>query len=186
MATQKKIDEVQELRDRIERSVIAIGADYRGLTVTEMGELRRAVREAGVEMRVIKNRLFLRAARDAEQPEMAELLDGPTVIIFSYEDPTAAARATTEYMRSASNSFAVRKGVMDGQVLSLADVQDVGTLPPREIMIGQVVGALQSPVATFAGLLQNLMVMGPSRLFSDSVQTFAGLLEAKAKQLEGA
>ena len=62
MPTQKKVERVEELRERIERSSIAIAADYRGLTVTEMSQLRRAIREAGVEMRVVKNRLFLRAA----------------------------------------------------------------------------------------------------------------------------
>lgn len=186
MPTQKKIDLVQELRDRIERSVIAIAADYRGLTVTEMGQLRRAIKEAGVEMRVVKNRLFQRAAQDAEQPEMAELVDGPTAIIFSYDDVTAAARVATEYMRSSHTTFAVRNGVLDGQFLSLADIQDLGSLPPREILVGQIAGALQSPVAHLAGLLSNLMAFGPGRLFNDSVHTFAGLLEARAKHLEGA
>ena len=186
MPAQRKIDTVRELRDRIERCVIAIAADYRGLTVTEIGRLRRAIREAGVEMRVVKNRLFLRAAQDAERPEMAELLDGPTAIIFGYEDITAPARVATEYMRSARDSFAVRKGVMDGQVLTLADIQDLGTLPPRDILAGQVAGALQAPVARFAGLLRSLLANAPGRLLNDSLYTFAGLLEARAKQLEGA
>ena len=186
MATEKKIEIVQELRDRIERCVIAIAADYRGLTVTEMGQLRSAIREAGVEMRVVKNRLFLRALQEADRPEMAELLEGPTAIIFGYDDVVAPARVATEYMRSARNAFAMRNGVLDGQLLNTADLQDLASLPPREILAGQVAGALQAPVARLAGLLSSLLANGAGRLLNDSLHTFAGLMEARAKQMEGA
>ncbi len=186
MPTQRKIDTVQELRDRIERCAIAIAADYRGLSVTEMVRLRRAIREAGVEMRVVKNRLFRRAAQDAKRPEMAELLDGPTAIIFGYDDVTIPAKAAAEYMRSARDAFAVRNGVMDGQLLSRADLEDLGSLPPREILAGQVAAALQAPVARLAGLLSSLLANAPGRLLNDSMYTFTGLLEARATQLEGA
>ena len=186
MPTQKKIETVEELRERIERCTIAIAADYRGLTVTELGQLRRAIREAGVEMRVVKNRLFLRAAEEAGQPELAELLEGPTAIIFGSDDVAASAKAATEYMRQARNAFAVRKGVLDGRVLSLADLQDLASLPPKPIMIARLAGALQGPLARLAGLLGNLLANPPGRLLNDSFYTFAGLLEARAKQLEGA
>src|SRR3990170_340632 len=138
MPTQKKIDTVEKLRERIERCVIAIAADYRGLTVTEMSQLRRAIREAGVELRVVKNRLFLRAAEEAGRPELAALLEGPTAIVFGYDDVAAPARAVTEYMRTARNTFAVRNGALDGQILSLADVQSLATLPPKPVLIAQI------------------------------------------------
>jgi large subunit ribosomal protein L10 len=186
MPSQKKIEAVRELRDRIQRCAIAIAADYRGLTVTEMGQLRRVIREAGVELRVVKNRLFLRAAQEAERPEMAELVEGPTAIVFGYDDVAAPARAVTEYTRSARNAFAVRKGVLDGQLLSAADLQDLANLPPRAVLAGQVAGALQAPVARLAGLLSSLLANPPGRLLNDSLYNFAGLLEARANQLEGA
>lgn len=186
MPTQRKIDTVQELRDRIERCSIAIAADYRGLSVTEMVTLRRAIREAGIEMRVVKNRLFLRAAQDANRPEMAELLDGPTAIIFGYDDVTIPAKAAAEYMRSARNAFAVRNGVMDSQLLSRADLDDLGSLPPRDILVGQVAAAIQAPVARLAGLLSSLLANPAGRLLNDTMYTFTGLLEARATQLEGA
>lgn len=187
MPTEKKVETVEELRERIERSVIAIAADYSGLSVSEMVTLRHAIFESpGVEMRVVKNRLFLRAAEAAGHPEMAELMEGPTAVIFGYEDVSAPARVTAEYQRTARNTFAVRKGVMDGQLLSAADLRELGDLPPREILIGRVAGALQSPVARLAGLLTNMISNGPGRLLNDSVSTFSGLLEARANQLEGA
>jgi large subunit ribosomal protein L10 len=186
MATEKKIESVEELRDRIQRCVIAIAADFRGLRVTEMVQLRRAIRDAGVELRVVKNRLFLRAAQEAGQPEMAELAEGPTAIIFGYDDAAAPARAATQYMRSARNAFAVRKGVMDGQVLSVSALQELADLPPRPILAAQLAGALQAPVARLSGLLGSLLASPPGRLLNDSLYTFAGLLEARSKQLEGA
>jgi large subunit ribosomal protein L10 len=186
MPTQKKMETVQELRDRIARSSIIIATDYRGLSVTEMSALRRAVRDAGVELRVVKNRLFLRAAEEAGRPELAELMEGPTAVVFGYDDITAPAKTVTEYMRTARNSFAVRKGALDGQVLSVSDVQDLASLPSREVLVAQVAGALASPIARLAGLLGNVLSVPPGRLLNDSFGTFAGLLEARAKQLEGA
>ncbi len=186
MPTDKKIETVKELRDRIERCAIAIAVDYRGLRVTESNELRGAMHEAGVELRVVKNRLFMLAAQQANRPEMAQLADGPTAIVFGYDDVVAPAKAAVEYERTAKNAFSVRMGVLDSQVLSLAEVKDLAALPPREVLIAQVAGALQSPVARFAGLLSALLANPAGRLLNDSVSTFGGLLEARAKQLEGA
>jgi len=186
MATERKIETVKELRDRIERCAIAIAADYRGLSVTQMVELRRAVREAGVEMRVVKNRLFLRAAAEAGKPELAELMDGPTAVLFGFDDVVAPARVANEYARSSRSTFALRLGVMDGRTLSKADLEDLAELPPREVLVARLAGALQAPVANLAGLFRNILSVPPGRLLNDSVSTFAGLLEARAKQLEGA
>jgi len=114
------------------------------------------------------------------------LLDGPTAFMCGYDDVATPARVATDYMRTARNAFAVRKGVLDARVLSLADLEDLARLPPREILIGQVAGALQAPLQRLAGLLSSLLASAPGRLLNDSLYTFAGLLEARAKQLEGA
>jgi large subunit ribosomal protein L10 len=174
MPTQKKIDTVEELRSCIERSTITIAAEYRGLRVNEMGALRRAVRDAGVDLRVVKNRLFLRAAEAAGKPELAQLAEGPTAIVFGYEDVSAATKAVTEYMRTARNTFAVRNGVMDGQLLSLTDLQDLASLPTKPVLLAMLAGTLQAPVAQLAGLLNG------------SMRSLAGLLDARANQLEAA
>ena len=187
MPTQKKIEAVEELRERIERATIAIAADYAGLSVSEMYQLRSAIHDAGgVEMRVVKNRLFKRAAEAAGKPELADLLAGPTAIIFGYEDIIAPAKATTEYMRTARNTFAVRSGFLDGRMLTLADLQSLASLPPKPVLLAQIAGALQGPIATFAGLVRNILQVPPGRLLNDTMYTFAGLLEARAKQVEGA
>jgi len=183
MPTQKKVEAVEELRERIERAQIVIAAGYSGLSVTEMSQLRRAVRDSG-ELRVVKNRLFLRAAQAAGHPELAELLEGPTVIVFGFDDITSPAKAVAEYQRTARNTFTVRKGALEGQVLSAAQLQDLANLPPRPVLLGQLAGALQAPIAGLAGLIRNILAVPPGRLLNDSFTTFAGLLEARAKQLE--
>jgi large subunit ribosomal protein L10 len=174
MPTEKKVATVQELRERIERSTIVIAAEYRGLSVTDIAALRKAVRDAGVEMRVVKNRLFLRAANDAHQPGMAELLAGPTAVLFGYEDVAASAKAVTEYQRQARNAFAVRNGMMDGQLLSVAQIQELASLLPRPVLLSQLAGLLQAPVTRLASLL------------NASVQDLAGLLDSRARQLDEA
>ena len=174
MPTNKKVETVQELRQRIERAAIIIAAEYRGLSVGELSALRHAIRDAGVEMKVVKNRLFQRAAQEAQRPELADLLEGPTAVIFGNEDVAAAAKAVSDYMRQARNAFAVRQAMMDGQLLSAAEIQDLASLPTRPVLLGQLAGALQAPVTRLVLLL------------NATVQTFAGLLDARARQLEEA
>ncbi len=187
LPTEKKIELVAELRDRIERSEIVIAAEYRGLRVAEMVELHRAMKAAdGVEMRVVKNRLFKIAVEEAKRPEMAELADGPTAIIFGFEDVATPARAAAEYMKKAGNDFAMRLGVMGTQLLSKEDLTELATLPPKPELIARLAGALQGPIANLAGLFGKLMPHMPVRLLDDSVTTLAGLLDARAEQLEGA
>lgn len=186
MATQKKIDTVEELRERLERCVIAISTEFRGLSMTEMVALRRTMREAGVEIRVVKNRLFARAATEAGRPDMAGLVEGPTAIVFGFDDIITPAKAVTEHAKSARNAFAVRRGMMDGQLLSLADIEDLASLPSREQLIAQLAGTLQAPIARLLGLLNNLLTNPAGILLNDTMRTFGGLLEARAKQLEGA
>jgi large subunit ribosomal protein L10 len=172
LPTEKKVATVKELRERIERATIVIAADYRGLSVTEIATLRKSIRDAGVEMRVVKNRLFLRAAGDAQQPGLSELLEGPTAVLFGYEDVSASAKVVTEYQRTARNAFAVRKAMMDGRILTLVEVQDLASLPARPVLLGQLAGLLQAPMTRLAGLLNG------------SMQNLAGLLDARAKQIE--
>lgn len=172
MPTEKKVATVKELRERIERATIVIAAEYRGLSVSEIAALRKTIRDAGVEMKVVKNRLFLRAAGEAQQPGLSELLEGPTAVLFGYEDVSASAKAVTEYQRTARNAFAVRRGMMDGQLLSAVEILDLASLPTRPVLLSQLAGLLQAPITRLAGLLNG------------SMQNLAGLLDARAKQLE--
>lgn len=173
MPTVKKIETVKELSDRIARANLAIAGDYRGLNVADMTALRRALRDAGIELRVVKNTLFRRAAEQAGRPQVAEIAEGPTAIAFAYGDIVQPVRVLTEYLRTSRLPFTIKRAAMDGQILAAEDVQSLATLPSREQLIGQVAGAIISPLATLHYLL------------TATLRQFAGLVDARINQLEG-
>jgi large subunit ribosomal protein L10 len=186
MPTQRKIETVAELSERIARSTLAVAAGYLGLTVTQMGALRKQLREVGVELRVIKNSLFRLAAEQAGRPEVAELAEGPTAIAFAYGDIVAPARALTDYVRTARNAFTLRRAFTDGRSLSARDLEELARLPSREVLIGQVAGALQAPLARLSYLLSASLANPAAALLNSSLGQLQGLLGARATQLEAA
>jgi large subunit ribosomal protein L10 len=174
MPTPRKVAMMAEIKDAMERASIAISADYRGLTVAQITELRRALRPANVEVKVVKNTLAAMAAEQAGRPEMAQLLTGPTAIALGYGDPVAPVKLLTEHLRAKRMTLDIHGGWLEGNILNRAQVESLATLPSKEQLIADVVGKLQSPLYNLAGLLQA------------SMRNFAGLVEARAKQLEEA
>lgn len=172
MPTVKKQETVAELKALVGRSSIVIGAEYRGLSVKEMTALRRALREADVEVRVVKNRLFQRAAEQAGVAVAGQVAEGPTLIVFGHGDIIGPAKAVAEYARTARNAFSPKKAYLDGAVHAGSIVGELAALPSREQLIGQLAGAFVSPVQRLATLL------------NDSIQSFARLVDARAEQLE--
>ncbi len=185
MPTQRKIELVEELKQIIGRASITVGADFRGLRVQEMDQMRRRLRASSVEVRVIKNSLLRRAADQAGIPDLMQIIEGPTALVLSYDDPTEAAKAVIEYARSAPPTFAIRGAFMDGQVVSADDLKALVLLPPRPVMLAQLAGQLQSPLATFASLLESPL-QELSSLLQSALSELPGLIEARAKQLETA
>ncbi|HLF72103.1 MAG TPA: 50S ribosomal protein L10 [Dehalococcoidia bacterium] len=172
MPTEKKVQAVAELTEVLSRSTVVIGAEYRGLRVEETTALRRQLRDAGIEMHVIKNTLFLRAANAAGKPELAALADGPTALVIGFDDPIAPLRAVVEYQRGARNTFAARNAYLEGQVFAGNQLGELATLPSRETMIAQFAGMIQSPITELVYLLQA------------TVQEFFGLIEARMAQVD--
>ena len=174
MPTARKEASVAELKALVERASIVVGAEYRGLTVKEVTALRRTLREAGVEVRVVKNRLFQIAAAQAGVPNAGQVVEGPTMIVFGYGDIVAPSKVIADYARTARNSFAAKKVYLDGNVVAGSIVAELASLPSREQLIGQLAGAFMSPLQTFVNQI------------NDSMQSFARLVDARAKQLEEA
>ena len=172
MPTARKAEMVAEIQERMERASIAISADYRGLSVAQMTELRRALRPADVEVKVVKNTLAMMAADQAGRPEMKDLLQGPTALALGFGDPVAPVKALTEHLRARRLQIEIHGGWLEGKVLNRAEVESIATLPSKEQLIADVIGKLQSPLYNLAGLLQA------------SIRNFAGLVEARANQLE--
>lgn len=172
MPTPRKVEMLAEIKDRMERASIAISADYRGLSVAQLTDLRRALRPANVEVKVVKNTLAVMAASQAGRPEMSELVQGPTAVAFGFGDPIAPVKALAEHLRARRMQLTILGGWLEGKILNRAEVESLATLPSKEQLIADVVGKLQSPLYNFAGLLQA------------SIRNFAGLVEARARQLE--
>ncbi len=183
MPTEKKIEAVADLKERLERASMVVSANYRGLTVKEMEVLRRRLRAGGMEVKVVKNTLLQLASGETGRPQMMQVVEGPTALAFCYQDIVEAAKALTEYAQTAPAAFALRGAVLDGQVVSPADLRDLVRLPPKPVLLSQFLGQIQGPLAGFLGLLES-----PLREFSMLLQSalseFPGLIEARAKQLE--
>jgi large subunit ribosomal protein L10 len=185
MPTPKKEQMVEELRERIARSTIAVGADYRGLTVPEMDQLRRKMRSASIELKVVKNTLTRLAAERAGKPVLSELIAGPTALAFGYGDIMDVARAFSEYLPKAPASFSVRGFYLEGQILPARELVELARLPSREVFLAQVAGQLQSPLATLAALLEAPLTTF-LRLMQATQQELVALLETRARQMETA
>jgi large subunit ribosomal protein L10 len=186
MPTEKKRQIVQELREEIARSNVLIGAEYQGLRVSEMGQLRRQLKAKGLQVRVVKNTLLKLAAESAEKPEVAELAEGPTAIVFGYGDEAETAKAIREYVQSARNAFAPRRAFAGGRILSARDLTDLALLPPRPVLLSRLAGGLQSGIARLAGLLDWSASHPTAPLLNSTLTQLGGLLSARAEQLERA
>src|SRR3972149_6156618 len=151
MPTQKKIDQVEDLKQRIGRATIAVSADYRGLRVQEMDQMRKRLRAARPEGKGVKNSLLRLAADQTGTPELMQIVEGPTALVIAYDDPMEAAKAITEYAQSAPPTFSLRGAFLDGHVVSAADLRELVRLPPRAGMLAQPAGAIQAPLATLPG-----------------------------------
>ncbi len=174
MPTPRKARMLEDLTSRMQRASIAISAECRGLTVAQLTELRRALRPASVEVKVVKNTIASMAARAAGHPEMARIFQGPTAVAFGMGDPIAPVKLLMEYMRARRVQLNIIGGYIQGSVLDRAGVEGLATMPSREQMIADFVGRMQSPLYGFAGLM------------NAPITQFARLLNARADQLEGA
>ena len=183
MPTPRKIETVAALRDRIQRASISLSIDYRGLRVRDMEQLRRRLRAAEGEIKVVKNTLLALAAKEAGQPDLTRIVQGPTALAFGYADPMEAAKTLTEYAQSVPDQFTILGAFLDGQALNADELKDLVKLPPRPVLLSQIAGQLQSPAATLVALL-DAPLQKLSLLLQSALDQLPGLIEARARQLE--
>jgi large subunit ribosomal protein L10 len=151
MPTEAKRETVAELREALASSRTLIVSEYRGLTVTELAEIRRALRKQDVSYRVLKNRLMRIGAQDTVGEALSPLLTGPTAIAFG-NDESSTAKAVLDATR-AYRLVTITGGVLGNRAIDADGVKSLATLPSREVLLGKLAGGMQSPVATLAGLL---------------------------------
>lgn len=122
--------EVAEIQEKLQKSQSVMFLDYRGLTVSEVTELRNKMRAAGVEYKVIKNTMMRRAAQEAGVEGLDEILEGPTAVAFGYEDPVAPAKILVDFIENAKKTQ-LKGGVLAGRAMSQAEIKDLASLPSR-------------------------------------------------------
>jgi large subunit ribosomal protein L10 len=184
LPTQKRIDQTQDIQDRLSRCTIAVATDPTGLTVNVLNDLRRRLRERGIEYRVVKNTLTYLAADGAELSHLKDSVQGPTALAFGYDDPVQTAAALDEYVRTTRVQLPIRGGILGRRALSSADVSSLATLPSREVLAGQVLGQLQAPVANLMTQLE-APIQGILGILNGPITNLTSLLQQRGKQLEG-
>jgi large subunit ribosomal protein L10 len=151
----EKVAVVDEVRERLSAASAAILTEYRGLNVTEISRLRRALRDAGGEYKIYKNSLVRFAARDLGLADLEALLTGPTAIAFVDADAAAVAKALRDFGRT-NPGLVVKGGLLGTKVLTAQDTSALAELPSRDVLLAQLAGAIAAPMRQFAGLLQAL------------------------------
>src|SRR5438105_2473412 len=164
---------VAELAERLKTTQTLFVADYRGLSVTEIDDLRTKLVESGARFTVVKNTLTKRAAEAAGAEALLAMLEGPTAIAFieADGDMVAVAKALADSART-TKVLAIRGGILDGAPIGEDDVRNLATLPPLDVLRSQVLGAITGPLMTVVGLI------------SAPVRDLLGLIDARIEQLK--
>ena len=148
-AIAKKQELVKEAKTKLENSVSVVVVDYLGLTVLQVTELRKQLREAGVEMHVLKNSVISRAAEAAGLEGMEDVFKGPTAVAFRSEDVVAPAKIMAEFAKTA-DALTIKGGVIEGKVATVEEIEALAKLPNREGMLSMLLSVLQAPIRNFA------------------------------------
>ena len=174
MRRDQKEQVVEELTARLKAAETLLVADYRGLTMPQIDELRSRLLESGARFTVVKNTLTRRAAEAAGTEALLTLLDGPSAIAFleADADMVAAAKALADSARE-TNVLEIRGGIMQGRAVTAEEVETLAKLPPAEVLRGQVLGAIVAPLTALAGLLNAPLL------------NLVGLIDARIEQLGG-
>ncbi|OBZ15588.1 50S ribosomal protein L10 [Bacillus sp. FJAT-27264] len=146
---QAKQDAVDVVTAKFKGSVTTVVADYRGLNVAQVTELRKQLREAGVDFQVLKNTLLRRATAAAELTELDEVLTGPTAIAFSETDAVAPAKILNDFAKK-NDALKLKGGVVEGRVIDADQIKALAELPSRDGLLSMLLSVLQAPVRNFA------------------------------------
>jgi large subunit ribosomal protein L10 len=169
MATEAKAQAVTEFSGVVGEASSIVLADFSGLDVAAVSELRRKCRAAGVEYRVIKNTLAKRVITNTPMESLGAHLAGPNAWAVHKTDQVAAAKVLSEFAKD-HDKLKIRAGFVDGRVISIKEVAALAKLPSREVLLAQLVGGMQAPMTQFAGAMTALL------------RNFAGAVDALAKK----
>ncbi len=153
ISEKKKITE--DLHEKLSRAKVVILTDYKGLDVPTINDLRRNLRAAGIEYQVVKNTLLIRACEDTDAALIKETFKGPNAVALSFDDPVAPAKVLVKFAAENKN-MDIKKGVMNGKVLDLNRIEMLSVLPSREVLLSQVLSAMNGVSSAFVRALSNV------------------------------
>jgi large subunit ribosomal protein L10 len=149
MNKQEKEAKVGDLTEKVKASSAMLVADYRGLTVAQARELRTELRAAGANYEVIKNTMMIRAAEAADLADLKDYLEGPSAVAFCDDDFVSQAKVLMKYVKEL-DTLEVKGGIVEGELVDAEKIKYLASLPPKEVLVAQLLGGLQSPIRGLA------------------------------------
>jgi large subunit ribosomal protein L10 len=153
MPSTQKIERVAALKEQIEGSTALLLTEYRGLTVSEITELRKSLRDGGASFSVIKNTLMRRALEQTDAAELGSLFDGPSAVAFVHEDPVAAAKSVTAAAKKFP-ALVLKGGFVEGRLLGAEEARSLADLESREVMLSKLAGLMKGEMSRAAAVFQ--------------------------------
>lgn len=182
MPTAAKVKQVEQIKERYQRANGVIFTEYRGLSVPALQKLRRNLADQGAEISVVKNTLFKKAAGEDAEKFPEAMTSGPTAVAFVYQDDAATAKALFDFIKE-QKAFVVKGAFLDGRLYDGAQIEALSKLPPKEVLIAQVIGVIAAPLSNLVGVVQEILA-APIRAIgavADKAAEGAPAPEAKAE-----
>ena len=174
MPTEKKAELVEQLTELLSQNKFIIATEYRGLSVSEMSQLRRQLREVNSEFHVVKNTLAKFAAEKAGKPGLSPYLQGPIALALCRGDAVQLAKTLSTYARTSKTALSIKGGILEVRVLSPQEIYILATMPPIDVMRARLLGVLQSPIYSLHNVLSaNLRALGA--LLNARIQQMGGI-----------
>ncbi len=185
MPTAEKKQQVEQIREQYEKASGVLFTEYRGLSVPAMQQLRRDLKEQNAEISVVKNTLFKLAAGDDAQNFAEEFSSGPTAVTYIFEDEAATAKALFDFAEKNQN-LVIKGGFIDGKLYDGSQIEALSKLPPKDVLIAQVIGTIAAPLSNLVGVVEALYAE-PIRTIgavADKVAEGGGPVEASEEPAE--
>jgi large subunit ribosomal protein L10 len=155
MLKEKKARIIDCIAEDLSRSTVVVTTGYQGMTAKDMAELRQILSGAGIGFRVVKNTLARFAAEKADRCQLMSLIEGPVALAFGYDDMVKPAKVLSQYVKSTGATLQIKGALVGDQVVSASGVQDLASLPPRDVLLSRLVGQLQAPVRSLQNVLSS-------------------------------
>ncbi len=155
MPTEQKVKQVEQIKERYQRATGVIFTEYRGLSVPALQKLRRNLAVHGAELSVVKNTLFKIAAGDDAAKISDDMTSGPTAVAFVHKDESATAKALFDFIKE-NKTFVIKGGFLDGRLYDGAKMEQISKLPPKEVLLSQIVGIIAAPMSNLVSTIQEI------------------------------